>query len=216
MVETATRIGELVRASLTGTGAPSGPVLYIAGSGRSGSTLLERMLGQLPGVVVLGEVHHLWERGIGKDELCGCGSPFSACPFWSAVGERIGGWRTDDITALADEVDRHRRFAHTVAARKGGAHHAATVRYAERYREIYDAAREVAGANLVVDSGKHPTLAACLARDPSIDLRVLHLVRDPIGVAYSWSKSVARPEARDDDGAYMTRYSPASAARCGG
>lgn len=209
---TATRVGRLIDELLVRTSPPAGPVLYIAGSGRSGSTLLERLLGQLPGVVTLGEVHHLWERGVGKDELCGCGEPFAQCPFWSAVGERIGGWDPEDVpfvAALADPVDRHRRFAGTLTARRGGHRHAATLAYTARYRAIYDAAREVTGASLVVDSGKHPTLAACLARDPGIDLRILHLVRDPIGVAYSWSKSVARPEARDEDDAFMTRYSPA-------
>jgi UDP-N-acetylglucosamine transferase subunit ALG13 len=212
VVATASKVGELVGELFAGSDPPSGPVLYIAGSGRSGSTLLERMLGQIDGVQTLGEVHHLWERGVGKDELCGCGEPFSHCPFWSAVGDRIGGWRAEDVpdvSRLADRVDRHRRFLHSLVARRGGAHHAAVLRYTARYRAIYDAARAVSGPRLLVDSGKHPTLAACLARDPSIDLRILHLVRDPVGVAFSWSKSVARPEARDEEGAYMTRYSPA-------
>ena len=34
-------------------------VLFIAGTGRSGSTLLERMLGQVPEACPLGEVVHL-------------------------------------------------------------------------------------------------------------------------------------------------------------
>ena len=38
-------------------------VLYIGGWGRSGSTLLDRVLGQVPGVVSLGEVRELWQRG---------------------------------------------------------------------------------------------------------------------------------------------------------
>ena len=36
-----------------------------------------------------------------------------------------------------------------------------------------------------------------LRRVPGVDLRVVHLVRDSRGVAYSWTKEVARPEARD-------------------
>ena len=27
----------------------------------------------------------LWERGLRRDELCGCGQPFSRCAFWQAV-----------------------------------------------------------------------------------------------------------------------------------
>jgi len=68
---------------------PAGPVrvLYIGGLGRSGSTLIERLLGQVPGVCAVGELVHLWDRGITEDERCGCGEPFRQCPFWSQVGK---------------------------------------------------------------------------------------------------------------------------------
>ncbi len=49
------------------------PLLYIGGVGRSGSTLVERVLNEAPEVHAMGETHHLWERGITADQLCGCG-----------------------------------------------------------------------------------------------------------------------------------------------
>ena len=49
------------------------PVLFLGGLGRSGTTLLERLLGQLSGVSPLGEVVHLWQRDLVDDERCGCG-----------------------------------------------------------------------------------------------------------------------------------------------
>ena len=39
-------------------------VLYLGGFGRSGSTLIERLLGELPGVCPVGELVHLWQRGV--------------------------------------------------------------------------------------------------------------------------------------------------------
>ncbi|WP_426508005.1 hypothetical protein ACPPVO_56650 [Dactylosporangium sp. McL0621] len=73
-------------------------VLFLGGLGRSGTTLLERLLGELPGVVPLGEVVHLWERDIAGDERCACGDHFSECGFWQAVGEKaFGGWRHVDV-----------------------------------------------------------------------------------------------------------------------
>ena len=39
-------------------------VLYIGGMGRSGSTLVDRVLGQAPGVCSVGELVFLWERGV--------------------------------------------------------------------------------------------------------------------------------------------------------
>ena len=56
-------------------------VVYIAGSGRSGSTLLERMLGGLPGFVNAGEINDMFRRMARYDELCGCGRTFSAYNF---------------------------------------------------------------------------------------------------------------------------------------
>src|SRR2546430_13569347 len=82
-------------------------VLYIGGLGRSGTTLLERLLGELPGACALGEVVHLWQRDVIDNERCACGRPFSACEFWRAVGERAfdgGGWSTVDASRLVQLV----------------------------------------------------------------------------------------------------------------
>ena len=39
-------------------------VIYLGGLGRSGSTLLERLLAEVPGACACGEIAHLWQRGI--------------------------------------------------------------------------------------------------------------------------------------------------------
>jgi len=173
-------------------------VLYVGGSGRSGSTLLERLLGELDGVVTLGEVGHLWERGLVKDELCACGRPFSQCPFWTDVGARaFGGWEHVDaerVLFLKDGVDRQRRMPRTAARRPAEDLRGPLLEYSEYYRKVYDAAAQVAGARVVVDSSKVAPTALALSHHPDIDLRVLHISRDSRGVAYSWAKSVARPE----------------------
>ena len=82
--------------------------------------------------------------------------------------------------------------------------------YAGYYSKVYAAAATVTGATAVVDSSKHSALAYCLRHAPGIDLRVVHVVRDSRGVAYSWTKKVMRPEAETDE--QMTRYSPSRSA----
>ena len=54
-------------------------VLYIAGWGRSGSTIMGNILGQLPGFAHVGELSNVWSRGVIEDSLCGCGARFSEC-----------------------------------------------------------------------------------------------------------------------------------------
>jgi Sulfotransferase family len=152
----------------------------------------------------------LWLRGIRRGETCGCGQPFHECPFWTAIGDRaFGGWSQVDIDALMTLHDRVDRLRHmpSVVARPG----APVRRYADAYRSIYQAAHELTGAHLVVDSSKHPSLACCLRAHEQLDLRVLHVVRDPRAVAYSWSRTVERPEATGDE-PLMSRYAPSRAA----
>ena len=73
-------------------------VLVIGGWGRCGSTLLDMMLGQVPGVVSGGEIREIWLRGCVEDRPCGCGKSFHTCPFWTAVGEdAYGGWDRLDL-----------------------------------------------------------------------------------------------------------------------
>ncbi len=188
-------------------------VLYLGGLGRSGTTLIERVLGELPGVCALGEVVHLWQRDIRGDERCGCGHRFSGCEFWQAVGRKaFGGWERVDvhrILALQELVERTRHIP--VLATSGRRDFAAlVVEYAEYYAKVYEAAAHVSGASVVIDSSKHSALAHCLRHCEEIDLRVLHVVRDPRGVAYSWTKTVSRPET--DGREEMTRYTPARSA----
>jgi hypothetical protein len=190
---------------------------YIAGLGRSGSTLVERIAARLPEVCVLGEVVHLWERGIEYDELCSCGNPFSRCPFWQEVGAAaFGSWDKVDLgrmRTLATQVDRT-RFIPAAARTRDAAARAADMReYADHFAAVYAAATRVSGARVVMDSSKHPSTAYLLRRLPGLDLRVIHLVRDSRGVAYSWTKLVRRPEANERSAqSEMYRYPPWRAA----
>jgi hypothetical protein len=193
-------------------------VLFLGGLGRSGTTVLERVLGELPGTSSVGEVVHLWQRGVLDDETCGCGVPFSRCPFWSEVGVRaFGGWDPDlarRMLHLHDQVDRSRHLPRLVAARRLDRRQAELQEYVDVLSRLYEGIAAVSGARVVIDSSKHPSLVACLHAGREVDLRVVHVVRDSRGVAYSWTKHVRRPEASDSgaDRSLMARYSPSRAA----
>ncbi|MDX1501698.1 MAG: hypothetical protein R3325_04990, partial [Thermoanaerobaculia bacterium] len=58
---------------------------------------------------------------------------------------------------------------------------------------LYDSMRQVAGARVLVDASKSPAYALLLSNVPGIDLRVLHLVRDPRGAVFSWANPKFNP-----------------------
>jgi hypothetical protein len=187
-------------------------VVYLGGLGRSGTTLLERMLGEVPGVCALGEVVHLWRRDVRDGESCGCGRAFADCEFWVEVGERaFGGWHNVDVERvlhLQGRVERTRHIPRLAVRRARKPRVSEVATYADYYARVYRAAAVTSGASVIVDSSKHSALAYCL-RFAQLDLRVVHVVRDSRGVAYSWTKHVERPEAA---GTEMTRYSPSRTA----
>jgi hypothetical protein len=84
-------------------------------------------------------------------------------------------------------------------------------RKVERYTAIlgplFRAIRDVAGARTVIDSSKAPSTAFLLRQIPEVRLSLVHLVRDSRGVAHSWTKKIARPDAPGKD-MYMHRYQP--------
>lgn len=210
---TASRIAALVD-QLVAQAAHRPRVLLLAGSGRSGSTLVERALGDVDGVIALGETVHLWERGLRDDELCGCGQPFSRCLFWTQVGERaFGGWQTldpDEIVELRHAIVRTRYIPRMVGLSRDVAWRLRRDKLARLVGAIYRAVADTTGAGLIVDSSKMPAYAALL-RHAGVDLGCLYVVRDPRGVAHSWAKTVTRPEVTDGS-SIMPRYGAAESA----
>ena len=191
------------------TGPTANPVkvLFIAGLGRSGSTLIDRALGAAPGCVSLGEIVRLWQRGLVENAMCGCGEPFRDCGFWGPVGkEAFGGWDTLESRGpleLQAAVDRTRYIPWMLTGR-GHRFQKQRREYAEILGRLYRAIQAVSGAEVVVDSSKDLSTTFLLRTVPGIEVRVVHLVRDARAVAYSWTKQMAK----GGSGGEMDRYSP--------
>lgn len=184
-------------------------VLYILATSRSGSTLLERVLATMPQTAAAGELVHLWTRGLRDDERCGCGQSFSSCARWRQIGDlAFGGWdRLDpaEQVRLQGAVDRQR---HMLRMARVPTRSPQISRYASQLSSLYRAIAIASDAVVVVDSSKHASTAFLLRHVPGIDLRVVHLIRDPRGVVSSWSRATPRPEAAGQD---MHRVSVPSA-----
>ena len=186
-------------------------ILYIGGWGRSGSTLLDLMLGQAPGAFSAGEIREIWQSGLVENRPCGCERAFRDCSFWQAVGDAgFGGWDQiplREILQLRYSLDRPWSLPALPLGRLVDRLGTRIQTYAQTLQRLYEAIAEVSGASVIVDSSNLPSHAFLLRAMPAIDLRVVHLVRDSRAVAFSWRKQVEKRRSAGPS-AYLPRYDP--------
>jgi hypothetical protein len=153
---------------------------YIAGAGRSGSTILDMMLGANSLAFSTGQLADL-QSWINDHGHCTCGQPIDDCPFW---GDILKTGRLPTYPALT---------AGRKAAKVGG-----TLRILlsgtrrDEAREIdaawylFETIARLSGKHLIVDSSKAALRLARLSRNRNGPrLRVIHLIRDPRGYVTS-------------------------------
>jgi hypothetical protein len=176
-------------------------VLYIAGSGRSGTTLVDRILGQLDGFFSGGELHNVWERGVLANRKCGCGLPFSRCSTWQAILGRAfdgpGGVDARRMATLGRKSTGPRRIP-SVLARGVQPADPGMASYRETLLRLYQAVSRETGCRVLVDSSKSPLYAEQLRTLPGVELYLLHLVRDPRATAHSFGRKKKLPDFGDE------------------
>jgi Sulfotransferase family len=168
-------------------------VLYISASGRSGTTILDNLLGGLDGFFSAGELRYLWSRGLLGSTPCGCGLPVASCTVWSDVlNEAFSDVEPPDPADMVRWQEETVRFRHTLRllrqASTGSRKTPGLERYTDALSRVYRAIARVTGARVVVDSSKRPSDAALLRLLPGVVPHYVHMVRDPRAVAYSWRR----------------------------
>jgi len=180
----------------------------VLSSGRSGSTLLDRLLGLHPQVRSLGEVVH-WPKTLTLDEPCTCGERMTQCPFWCSVAKHLQHSLGVDVlrdpyaldmgligaTHVRDEryYTLSRRMENRLAqgwlwaGMRMGKHWASPLvrRQNQHSLAVYDAVRALSGSAVVVDSSKQYLRAISLYRQEPQYTRLIMLVRDGRAVLHS-------------------------------
>jgi hypothetical protein len=155
-------------------------VLYMAGYGRSGSTLLDTMLGNVPGVFGGGEITSLFEE-VRDNGTCTCGERYRDCEVWGHVLDAL---RREVEWFGLGEASRLTRKLEVVQGSR-----IETDRYSRIWNTVFRTLGDVVPADLVVDSSKSTwgswRRGQLLGGPAGLDVRILHLVRDPRGVMWS-------------------------------
>jgi hypothetical protein len=172
-------------------GAPHGrpKVIYVMGSGRSGSTILGVTLGNCEDMFYAGELD-TWLARSGAPILGGV----ERTRFWKAVRDQVDG--ADELfgghvrqclerSSILLRVDRwptRRRL------RKP---------YRRVTEELYRAISSTAGASYIVDTSHFPLRARELQGIDGIDLYLIFLFRDPRGVVASFARLIRRQDVAE-------------------
>lgn len=178
------------------------PLIYIASSGRSGSTLLEMLLAAHSRIATVGELH-LWPHELQDSSRhlpCGCGSPICACPFWREMHQRVDPMALPEPRIHAFREDhRGGKTLRWEMLADFGATNLSVAPDVEVYgknnvlvlRSFLDLTEELDGhrPQWVVDSSKDPYRLLWLIKSNRFHITVLHLVRDPRGFVSSESRN---------------------------
>jgi len=183
-------------------------ILYIGGAGRSGSTLIELILGNMPGFFSVGEIRYFWEYVLEEDLSCGCGEIITSCTFWSKVLREILSHEQIDIqkvAATAQDIDRTRNVLRQMYTKSRPDQELSS--FVKATERLYEAIALNIDDAIIVDSSKVPSHLFVLANFKKVDLRVIHLVRDPRAVVYSWGKRKKKELADLSGKTYMSQRS---------
>ena len=168
-------------------------VVYIAGYGRSGTTVLDVALGQHPAVIGSGEIAELTRHVWRENEYCACGQPVHDCDFWSPVLRQWSEGQPSSLMPLYEDCQKKIESLVGLAKSSSGFGHGKQFAfYARNTTRLFEAMLSQSGKSAIVDSSKLPARAMALALIPEIDLRVIHVVRDGRGVAWSLAKAYGR------------------------
>ena len=177
-------------ASTEGAGGANGArpervkVVYLMGSGHSGSTILGVTLGNCRGYFYAGELDN-WLVRKGAPLLSGA----ERTRFWREVREGVPGAER----AFGSDAHRYLERASAVLRLGSGAERRATrERWAPVTEQLYRAIARVSGAREIVDSSHFPLRARELKRLAGIELHLIFLVRDPQEVVHSFVRTVNR------------------------
>ena len=195
--------------------------IYICSAGHSGSTLLDLLLGSHTGIASLGEIDHL-SKNLALNTTCSCGTPVRACPVWIEIISRLGASLGIDINAdpyrlhlgypkASVVIDRSHQTSLYLLRREvilglaylqlrfgnPGSHPLlpTVTRFIDNTFVVFNAARSVLGASMIVDSSKSYLKAVLLYQRSPDQVRILLLTRDGRGV-YASNLKRGKPRAK--------------------
>lgn len=172
-------------------------IIYIAGDGRSGSTVLDAIFGNANDSISIGEGYRFWNRYYTADTLCGCSEKIESCILWGTIHKRLTtefpSYNHDDISKRIQYLLKFRnirRIPDLISLPDWKF-------FCTIVRRFYELIAEESKANIIIDSSKNCGWLKLLIALEIEELKVVYLERNLEGVANSWKKKKRLPEYYD-------------------
>jgi len=167
-------------------------IITIAGTGRSGSTILSLLLTQHASVFNLGQLRDLW-KSYDRDQPCSCGKKLSACSVYSSIIPALFG--EDASQNLSEMKQLMKAFFKEAASHVDWSNAETLDQLRQNHRDflsklgkVLQALQSSTGIHNFVDTSKSPEMALAFSLASGTRVQVVNLVRDPRAVACSWRK----------------------------
>lgn len=159
-------------------------IVYIAGYGRSGSTILDIILSNHPQIIGVGEVMLLLDDWAEPNRQCACGRPYPDCEFWQGLFPNHLPPR--ELGQLVRHIEKvsfaPRLLLNWVGQRE-------QQQYRDYHQKLFAHITSQAGKAIIVDSSKSARYGVgrplALARLAGQEVYILHLVRDGLATMES-------------------------------
>ena len=189
-------------------------LVYILSASHSGSTMLAMLLGAHPEVCTVGE---LKATSLGDSDryLCSCRKRIRECPFWTGISRdmAIRGFSFDitnagtDFKTVANPYVRkllsplHRGPAlekiRDLALNLSPTWRTRLPQIQAVNAALMECVLEHTGGKIIVDSSKVGIRLKYLLRNPSLDVKIIRLIRDGRGVALTYMNQALFADASD-------------------
>lgn len=189
-------------------------LIYIVGMGRSGSTLLERLLGCAAGGLSCGELCFIWERAVLKRTVCACGEWSHECEFWAPLLRELVEELSLSPKSMAHVFHKYCGLSGSARLLRSSVSQPEMLReYQANLRLLYKKIGKESNGRVVIDSSKYPGYGWVLSGTDDIDVRFVHIIRDCRAVAFSWAKEKVYYSKDGEERLMHTHHPAGSVAR---
>jgi len=161
-------------------------ILYLLGSGRSGTTLLATILNSTPNITSFGELHQFYTY-VKDNKKCSCGKEVNKCSVWNTIITSLNIESIEFYEKIQTHEEKHKFTPFLLLGKKSSKH------YKISQNRLFDTITTDPD-NWILDSSKYVSRFLLLNQLKNKNIKGIYVVRDVRGVINSFSKQVQTPK----------------------